>query len=242
MKKLFLFLLCAVLLCAGLCGCKPAANPASDFEYRVSDSYGDAGGVLIQKYVGTATTVVIPEKIEGKPVFNIDIMAFANTNIEKVVIPDTVINIADMAFKNCPALKEVVFGSGLQIICRQAFMNCPSLQEAILPSSLRTLNYEAFSLCTSLKKVRLPKSLTLLGSAAFLLCPVEELILEDGITMFGSSYAFSGSKFKTLTIPASVQTIGSESFIVYSGELEQVFLKGTPRCPLGKNRSVPRLS
>ena len=94
-------LLCACLLCS--CASTPSAtsdpssgataptstttnktdtrNPASDFEYIVRDT-----GVTIQRYIGTDTTVVIPERIENQPVTALNVDSFWLTSIEKVCL------------------------------------------------------------------------------------------------------------------------------------------------------------
>ena len=110
----------------------------SDFEYEFSPSNESA---LITKYIGKSKNVVIPSKIEGRTVTalksvsvnseNGDMQgAFQNTDVETVVIPETIKAIGSNAFKNCTALTTVTIkpDSELYSIDRGAFENCFSLK------------------------------------------------------------------------------------------------------------------
>ena len=87
MKKIIIPVMLILAMFLTSVGCsKKEVNPASDFEYTVSDN----GYVGIEKYIGKNKDVVIPEKIDDKPVTAIGICAFAESDIESVVIPDTI--------------------------------------------------------------------------------------------------------------------------------------------------------
>ena len=210
-------------------------SPVSDFEIFVNDSRASING-----YFGTDKTVVIPERIDGKPAMAISDFA-NNENIEKVFIPSTVTCIWENTFSNCPSLKEVVFGDGITEIMPEAFQNCTSLEEIKLPPNLEKLGYKAFRNCTSLKKVFIPKSLTEMGHTVFANCSISELTFEDGIKTIGASAAFwCGDNLKSVTIPANVEEIGEHSF---DDELEKaIFLGDAPKKigtqPFGENTVI----
>ena len=106
---------------------QPNESPVSDFEIFVNDSR-----VSINGYFGTDKTVVIPERIDGKPVTGISNFA-NNENIEKVVIPSTVTCVWEYAFTNCSSLRELVFGDGITEIMPEAFRDCTSLKKCSFP-------------------------------------------------------------------------------------------------------------
>lgn len=106
---------------------QPNESPVSDFEIFVNDSR-----VSINGYFGTDKTVVIPERIDGKPVTGISNFA-NNENIEKVVIPSTVTCVWEYAFANCSSLRELVFGDGITEIMPEAFRDCTSLKKCSFP-------------------------------------------------------------------------------------------------------------
>ena len=66
------------------------ANPPTDFK---CDFNKTCDGVIIQRYKGTATEVVIPAVIEDIPVVEIGSEAFSRTNIVSIVFPDSVTSI-----------------------------------------------------------------------------------------------------------------------------------------------------
>ena len=78
----------------------------SDFTYSGTDE------ITITDYSGTATVVIVPPYIGGVPVTEIADSVFAdNTNITKVIIPDTVTEMGDGIFAGCTSLTELVLPS-----------------------------------------------------------------------------------------------------------------------------------
>lgn len=214
---------------------QPNESPVSDFKIFVNDSRASING-----YFGTDKTVVIPERIVGKPVTGISNFA-NNENIEKVVIPSTVTCIWEYAFANCSSLKEVVFGDGITEICQRLSRTAPPWRK-INSRIWQKLGYKAFRNCTSLKKVFIPKSLTEMGHTVFANCSISELTFEDGIKTIGASAAFwCGDNLKSVTIPASVEEIGDAPFDDELGK-GRSFLGDAPKKigkqPFGENTVI----
>lgn len=241
MKRWFCWLLAGILLlCCTACSetstkkeeeeNRPTTrdeNPATDFQYIIDDN----NNVGIEKYIGNRTEVVIPEKIEGSPVIAILPIAFMNTNIESVDIPDTVKVIWSNAFTNCQELLTVKMGNSVTNIGFDAFRDCTKLKNLTLSTSLQTIGTSAFEGCESLEIVHIPKSVTDWGMEAFLRCPLTSLTFEDGIKKIGSYACFWGSVFKEITIPASVEQIGEYTF---HDNLEKVVFLGDAPKEIGK--------
>ncbi|MGN0591702.1 MAG: leucine-rich repeat protein [Ruminococcus sp.] len=74
-----------------------------DFYYNILEDYN----VIILSYTGTADTVEVPSVIYGMPVTVIGANAFAGTDIQAVVIPDSVTEIGEEAFLNCENLSSM---------------------------------------------------------------------------------------------------------------------------------------
>jgi hypothetical protein len=111
-KKLFLVFV-GIMLIIGLvlAGCEKA-NPEKDFRREANDR----GGVTITGYVGQSETVIIPSRMDGKPVSDIGESAFQEcTGLTSVSIPRSVTSIGDLAFVGCSGLTSVTFGSGSNI-------------------------------------------------------------------------------------------------------------------------------
>lgn len=156
-------------------------NPVTDFEYIVNTAQN---GMLITKYIGTSENVVIPSEIDGLPVLSIrgvspenneyaiESGAFEGTNVKTVVIPNSVIAISYLAFKDCKELTSVTFAddSALTQIGGSAFEGCTSLKEITLPNTVKKIDSRAFYGCTSLIEVDLPDSLLELKDEVFWNC------------------------------------------------------------------------
>ncbi len=230
MKKLIALLLTCCLLIS-FAGCKSdkkaeeilPENPISDFEYTIGEET-----VSLNKYIGTSDTVVIPKKIDGKSVTYINIAAFAETPIKKVIIPDSVISIFEYAFLKCTLLEEVDFGNGIKDIQKEAFYGCTALKEVILPNGLEGLYEKAFSGCTSIKKVFIPKSLKVMQAETFYDCPITDLTIENGLTCLGSYASFWSAELENLIIPASIEKIDGNVF--YDDIKKVTFLGDAPEC------------
>lgn len=154
-------------------------TPAENFEYRFSENNENA---VITKYIGTSKDVIIPSKIEGRTVKSLlgyqvdDILhgVFQGTEIETVVIPDTVIAMAGRTFKDCTFLSSVTIkpNSVLREIGNEAFRNCSSLKTINLEDAknLKSIGSYAFNNCNSIERIILPENLESIGYAGFSEC------------------------------------------------------------------------
>jgi hypothetical protein len=196
-------------------------SPAEDFVY-IENPTGEG---LIISYKGNDKKVVIPDKINGRPVSVIGINAFKLSNIESVIIPDTVTKINDSAFFNCSELTEIIFGKNIKEIGTSAFAKCTALKEIKLPANLETLKLESFKECSALESVTIPKTLTTWGMSAFLECTkLTNVILEEGITELGGYATFGNCAIEKITVPKSVTKIKSTFFLL--PELKEVVFLG----------------
>ena len=103
--------------------------------------------------------LVIPDEIDGLPVYSIEQSAFSwVTEITHLVLPASLKYIEKHAFTCCIQLKEIQFNPGLRYIGGYAFQGCTSLKSLRLPLSMRYVDDEAFSGC-ELKCLTLPSAL-----------------------------------------------------------------------------------
>lgn len=147
----------------------PTLFPTDEKEFRVR--YHQNGNVEITNYLGNSLTVVIPRKIDGKPVTKIGSGAFRNNQkLKSIVFPDSLKIIGSNAFQDCTSLETLVIPFGLTQICDYAFLRCKSLSCFRLPDSIRRIESWAFLRCEELEEVYIPDSLSFLGSGVFLGC------------------------------------------------------------------------
>ena len=122
----------------------------TDFEYIDSTEKGE---VIITAYKGDSKNIIIPSRLRGKKVTQIDSGSFEESDITSIEIGDNVTYIGKSAFRECKNLKTVKLGKSILNIDEGAFNECSALEEITLPKSLEKLGGSIFAGCTSLKKV-----------------------------------------------------------------------------------------
>ena len=192
---------CALLAALALASASLAEEGAltsGDYAYRVLTD----GTAEITQYLGEASEVAVPERLEGLTVTGIGLKAFyGHKELARVSLPDTVAHIGQLAFFNLPALKDVTLGGGLLSIGDEAFANCPSLDTIALPDGLQSIGAQAFSTCESLASVKLPDSLTSLGDFAFAVCKsLTAIALPDSLTAIGSNPFMNCTALDKITV------------------------------------------
>lgn len=159
-----------------------------------------------------------------------------------VVVPNTVVAIADNAFSSNKVLASVTFETGRTeklAIGSQAFYQCTALTEIRLPV-LASLGASAFRGCTNLSiltfeeggeedslepgdyafasaaipSVNIPAYMTIVGTRMFDSCKsLTEVTFTDGGRLTKiSNYAFNLTKITSIVIPDSVTTINTYAF------------------------------
>lgn len=81
------------------------------------------------------------------------------SHLERIVFPDSLVEIAENAFLSSNCLEEVVFGKNLRKVGYGAFASCENLRQIVLPNSVTEIGSRAFQSCPRLKKIVLPASL-----------------------------------------------------------------------------------
>ena len=92
--------------------------------------------------------------------------------IEKVEIPDTVIEIGSYAFHNFGKVKKLNINipNSVTNIGEHAFEWCDSLTSITIPNGVTSIGNYAFNYCRSLKGITIPNSVTSIGNFAFQQC------------------------------------------------------------------------
>ena len=181
----------------------------------------------------TVSTAVFPRKLES-----ISRMAFSSCKyLTTVIIPETVVNIGDSAFRCCDRLSEVkILGSSLKSIGKCTFKDCPSLTSINIPNSVIEICDSAFLRCKSLSGINVPPTLSFLGSAfkdcrnlklrkvnlspylteirdeTFYHCSIDSIIIPNSVKRIGKS-AFAYSKLSTVKLPEGLETIEDSTFL-----------------------------
>ena len=201
------------------------------FRYTaVSDGYAISG------FNGdNMRTLIIPNAHGGKPVTRIKAGAFANCDVQEVVMTDGITIIEEDAFKGCAKLKQVILPGTIREIGDAAFSGCPNLVTVALPKTLEQIGRYAFS-GTALRQVDLPEGLLWLGDGAYMDCnkltnatlpkhfaelapkvfkgcaSLKKMEMPDGIVKIGTE-AFAGcAEMIDMIVPESVSSVGDNAF------------------------------
>ncbi len=237
MKKIGLIFVLVLSLMLSLVGCgndnekdgQPVkANPVTDFEYKVMENRGDT---VITKYIGESKDVVIPHEIEGYPVKYIDWKTFYKSDIESIVLPDTLELIVEGSFSGCDNLHTVDFGSPKKlIIMSEAFLNCSSLKKIILPSGVTEIESKAFYGCESVEEIYIPNTVTKWsGEMAFGdATALKTLTLEEGLKTIGGCAFLGADSLESIILPASIENIEYAAFSSCAVLKSATFLGNAP--------------
>lgn len=238
-KRIFVLFLALITICTCLTGCgaevvelseeekiiqnstlvKPSQN--NDFKYNIYTEY-----IALTQYIGTSSSVTVPEKIEDKPVLVISAECFAkNEAITDVTMPDTLFRVDTAAFENCINLKNIKFSKIMTSFPQDMCSGCDNLQDVVIPNSIVNIGMSAFRDCISLTKITIPRNVTTISNGAFSGCEnVKEIVILDGkiveddiltkinyLTIDGSAFANLENAEKII-IPESVTTIEDSAF------------------------------
>lgn len=108
--------------------------------------------------------------------------------IRRVVLPDELTSIGDLAFYHCKVLKTVTLPKGILSIGNYAFAQCESLATVGINTALRTIGNAAFYGCYRLDAVRLPYGIESIGYQAFYRCESLSVItLPEHLSYLGGS-------------------------------------------------------
>ena len=96
--------------------------------------------------------------------------AFYGRSMTSIIIPNSVTNIGNKAFKRCESLTSVTIPNSVTSIGGAAFDSCEGLTNVTIGNSVTSIGDCAFQDCSGLTRITIPNSVTSIGNAAFEYC------------------------------------------------------------------------
>ena len=186
--------------CCKNCGSYDDEGAQTALSYELNEQ---KDGYIVSSCGSSATSVEIPDEINGLPVVGIKGGAFENrSNLTSVTIGNNVISIDSHAFYGCSGLTSITIPDSVTSIGDYAFFGCSGLTSITIPDSVTSIGWSAFDGCSGLTSVTIPDSVTSIDSYAFSGCSgLTSIVIPDSVTSIGE-YAFSGcSGLTSITIP-----------------------------------------
>ncbi len=191
--------------------------------YDFSYSELDDNCVMLTRYYGSDTDVIVPSEINGYRVTFLEETFCANKNIKSVTIPESVEAIGDSAFGGCSNLESVQIGENVKGLGYYAFGGCTSLKEITLPQSVGYIGRRAFNSCYALEEITLPQNLEHIGEGAFYNCSALTDVTVNGNVSRVKEETFSGcSALKSVNFAANCLERIDENAFTGCKELSEI--------------------
>ena len=195
--------------------------PSKWVKIVVGDYYKIVNYTLYDYYGGSVCEIP-----KDKNVMYIDDECFQyNTQLTKVILPSTVTELPENAFKGCVNLQEIVIPSQCTVIKESAFAGCRSLKKVVLGvfvdkdniehpdySGAITLGKNVFNGCRSLVEIENSLRITTALDGAFEKCTSLESIDISGLRVTGKG-VFKGCTKLSEVITSEFTNIGKEMFL-----------------------------
>lgn len=166
--------------------------------------------------------VVLPDKLT-----NIGNLAFYGcTNLVSVVLPDTVKRIGHYAFAECASLCILNMGTGVTSIGRAAFYGCESLVNVVFPYGLEKIGKQAFYKCSSIVSITVPQHVSEIEEAAFAHCTnLLYADIQSQINIVETWLFYGCEKLSHISFSSDVASVDKYAF-AYCDRLTRVYYEG----------------
>jgi|GEM_PF-6441275 len=200
-------LVLTMLICSFSVGVYAAPYTSADGQWIYSYK---SGKVTLTSYLGGASYVVIPQKVDGYDVVALEGAFASNNKIEEVIIPEGVESLSQTFTKS--AVKKVTLPESLKKIEGYTFYQASALEEVIMKDGVTFIGIGAFYECSSLEYIDLPQTVEYIGTDAFRQSGIKEITIPGKVdTIFYNTFDCCYS-LETVTICDGVKEIEECAF------------------------------
>ena len=215
---------------------EPVIPSDSDFTYRKLPAINPTK-IVITKYTGKETKVIIPETLGGLPVENIAATAFAgNENLTYVKLPSNIVSVSGKAFNMCSSLTEIDIDSSNSTFAvidgvlykkdinsnSDTFGQIKTLTifpagkggHFTIPYGIESIGAYAFDHCYNLTSVDMYNTVTTINNNAFSYCwNLETIRLSDNIYSISNEALSHCDSLTRIDLPSNLTEIGTDAFL-----------------------------
>jgi hypothetical protein len=211
-----------IFVMLALCSALVYPQSESDFQVELNEA-GD--GVVIQKYNGNLTQIVIPKTIQEMPVLELAENIFKDFRgrgvFTDIKLPEGLIKMGNQAFYGQKKLTTITFPASLKYIGAEAFSDS-GLTKIVIPETVSEIGERAFFM-TPLSDVTLPKNMKIIPDSLFLHCKgLTSVTFPEGLEEIGAE-SFRGTGLTKIVLPKSITKISEDAFTNCSKLTEVVF-------------------
>ena len=145
---------------------------------------------------------------DGSVVYNKDqttVLFGIKRGNEKLVLPDTVKEIEELAFLKCEKMQEIILPDGLETIGKRAFDNCTALERVVIPDSVQGTLEQTFHSCTGLTYVKIGSGVAALDATFSGCSELKEAVVPDSVQNFENGVFCNCEKLEKVRIPEGVK-------------------------------------
>lgn len=132
--------------------------------------------------------------------------------LRSVTIANSVTSIGEAAFAECDSLTTITLPEGITTVSKDLFRESKNLSCVHLPDSVTTIGNNAFYMCSALNALELPKNIAVIGDSAFAHTGLCSILLPKGVTTIGSGAFWRCPGLSSLVFPDSVTSIEDSAF------------------------------
>ncbi len=157
---------------------------------------------------------------EGTKVIEVEQYANLPSYVNTIIIPSSITDIKEHAFKNCSGLATVYLNA---IDCKNAgekdssyypiFKNCYKLNTIYIGRAVKSIPSFIFANCSSIKNINIPNNVTKIGKQAFTKCSgLVSINIPSSVTNIGEGAFYDCISLQNLTVPAGITSIRDWTF------------------------------
>lgn len=174
------------------------------------EGYGEMdAGYNWMAYEDEIIKVVLPEKLTS-----ICDLAFADCiNLTDIRIPENVTSVGQYAFSGCESLETIDLPDGVARIGEGAFSDCNAITEFTVPRNVKTIPQNAFTRSENLKTVNLPQDLEEIAPYAFYNCRgLESIVIPETVEKIGECAFMDCRAMTSVQMPQKMTELGDSVF------------------------------